>query len=377
MNSKLTPTFTQQVGDNYFILWFKTSNQYTVIDQTLMVLLKSYLGSRNKSEFNQTLLQLEINSDKIDAIYQELDLFLQECNVNRPKQVIPDIQFNSSHRNLTRYYLINKTQIEIHYASEDLKKLIHPQIEHLSLTDATKKSDFVFDIYIKNHEMCLFKDQFIIGSYPLTNYHLLQGKFAMELVCSLNNNNESDWLGTFHASTVEQNNKGVMLIGDSGSGKSTFTALLTANGFNLVADDITPIMFKDQKVYGYPAAISIKSGAFETLDTLIPEFSRLKEVYINPYKGYVKYLPPNNLNDITKGYNCETIVVINYNKNQKDTLLEPIEIAEALNILIPESWLEPSERNAKQFLNWLQKLKCYKLSYSNNNEAINKFSELF
>ena len=197
----------------------------------------------------------------------------------------------------------------------------------------------------------------------------------MELLCALNQNEESDWLGTFHASTVKKNNNTIVLIGDSGSGKSTFTALLMANGFDLVADDITPILAKDKNVYGYPAGVSIKSGAFDTLNSIIPGFKNLKEVYINPFKGYVKYMPSNNTKNITQGYNCRTLVYVSYKKDS-ETKLEAFDLNKALQILIPESWLEPSKTNAKQFMEWLKALKCYKLTYSNYKEAIEKASEL-
>ncbi|NNK83045.1 MAG: hypothetical protein HKO92_07965 [Flavobacteriaceae bacterium] len=256
-----------------------------------------------------------------------------------------------------------------------LKSIIHPQLEHLEIQEPIAPITSVFDIYKEDDQLLLFKDYNFIGNYSVNNYHLLQGKFAMELLCSINENNESDWLGTFHASTVKKNNKGIMLIGDSGSGKSTFTALMMSNGFNLVADDISPILANDLKVYPYPAGVSIKSGAFKTLNTIIPDFKLLKEVYVNPYKGYVKYIPSRNTDYIKQGTDSNTLIHINYKPNSK-TIIEPFDLNEALQILIPESWLESSKTNAKRFMEWLKQLNCYKLTYSNYKEAINLVSEL-
>ena len=86
-------------------------------------------------------------------------------------------------------------------------------------------------------------------------------------------------------------------------------------------------------------------------------------------------MPSNNTQNITKGYTCNTLVYVNY-KSGSDTMLEAFDLNKALQILIPESWLEPSETNAKQFMEWLKALKCYKLTYSNYHEALREVSEL-
>ncbi len=375
MKSKLAPTLTQQVGDNY-ILWFKKSNRYIIVENSLFGLIQYFLNSNTKTEFEQSLLQLEFDSVTTANLYKEIGVLLDDCNVDCPEQVLPDLLFTNSHRQLPVYYQIDKTFIAVHYESEDIKSFIHPQLAHLSIKNETKDPDVVFDIYIENDAMCLFQNELIIGSYPLKEYYLLQGKFAMLLLSALTNTEEMDWLGTFHASTIEKNDKAVMVIGDSGSGKSTFTALLLANKYHVLADDITPILAKDKKVYKYPGGISIKSGAFGLLESVIPNFESLPLVYINPYKGHVKYVPSDVYEDFLKGYPCKTMVCINYQKEQP-TSLKTMTINEALEILIPESWLAPKQERAKQFLTWIQDVSFYKLTYSNHEEAILKFSELF
>ncbi len=375
MKSELTPTLIKQVGDNY-ILWFKNSNQYIVVDQALLELVQLYLDVKNSSKFEVSLLQLEFDSKTIQSIEEDISLFLDSCNAIQNKQQIPDIEFNPNYRKFVTYYKIDKMLIEVNYQSEDIKNLIHPQLTHLSSSEKTMEVDHIFDVCSEEDELRLFKNETFIGSYPITDYHLLQGKFAMLLLCALTETVEEDWIGTFHASTVEKNNQAVMVIGDSGKGKSTFTALLLANGFNVMADDITSIRAKDCKVYKYPGGISIKAGAFSLLESIISDFEKLPSFYINPYKGYVKYVPSKSVNDFNKGVACNTMVCINYNENEQTTL-ESMPINEALEILIPESWLSPLQEHAELFLNWIKDVRVYKLTYSNHEDAILKFSELF
>lgn len=375
MKSKLAPTLIQNVGDNY-ILWFRNSNQYVIVQNSLFRLIQQYINSNSKTHFKDSLVQLEFDSEAIDSIHNEIAVFLENCNIIRTEEIIPKAILNTEHRNLSTCYKVDNVLIEVFYQSEYVKSLIHPQLDHLSVKKESRNVNHVFDIYVEDDELRLFQNESIIGSYPLTSYHLLQGKFAMQLLCALTNTVEEDWLGTFHASTVEKNDKAVMIIGDSGSGKSTFTALLFASNFNVIADDITPILAKNNKVYKYPGGISIKSGAFSLLESVIPNFNKLQSFYINPYKGYVKYVPSKSNTGFLKGFTCETMLCINYQKD-KSTTLELMPINEALEILIPESWLAPQPEHAQEFLNWIKDVRFYKLTYSNHEDAILKFSELF
>ena len=375
MKQVLAPTYTQQVGDNS-ILWFEKSNRYILVENKVLDLIQHVLNSDTKTGFEHTVSQLKFDTNTTDSLYKEIDSFLKDCNIQRPEADSPNIEFDSSKRDEPSYYVIDGRLIEIYFESENIKNLIHPQLAYLSIQKKTKEPDIVFDIYMDHDDICLFQNETSIGYYPLNEYHLLQGKFAMLLLCVLTNTNEWDWLGTFHASTIEHNDQAVMVIGDSGSGKSTFTALLLDQNYHVLADDITPIMASDKKVYKYPGGISIKSGAFKLLDAVIPNFQALPEFYINPYKGYVKYLPLNTHTDFLKGYPCKTMLCIQYQKGQP-TSLETMPINEALEILIPESWLAPQPKNAKQFLDWIKDVSFYKLTYSNHQEAILKFSELF
>ena len=107
----------------------------------------------------------------------------------------------------------------------------------------------------------------------------------MELICLISNTTEQDWLGTFHASTISNGKEAIMLIGDSGNGKSTLSTLLITNGFHLVADDLTPMLSENQHVYNFPAAVSIKQGAFDVLRPLIKNFDSYPSVILNNSKG--------------------------------------------------------------------------------------------
>ena len=368
------PTLTQQVGTHY-ILWFDNSNQYIITAKSLYKLIEAFLASKNDLHFKETVINLGYERHSANRFHEEIGQFLKDCNSRPEKDVENVTSFSNSNRNLSHYYQIDDKNVKVHYSTVVLRSLVHPQLEHLETRDPKGPVLCAFDIHAKGNILSLFKDEKFIGSWKNKDYHLLQGKFAMHLMCALHNNEELDWVGTFHASTVAKNDNAIMIIGDSGKGKSTFTALLLSHGFEIVADDLTPLLAKDCKIYPYPGGISIKAGSFDILKNSLPNFDSLPEHYINPYKGYVKYIGSPKRKGYLHGYSCKTMVRIHYTKGA-ETSLQAISISEALGTLIPESWLAADSNSARQFLNWIKDVKCYELSYSDNQEAIDQFSKL-
>jgi len=196
-------------------------------------------------------------------------------------------------------------------------------------------------------------------------------------LCVLHHKKEHDWLGTFHASTVSNGKEAIMLVGDSGNGKSTFCALLMASGLDLMADNITPVLSKDQEVYRYPAAISIKQGAFEMLNSYFPNFNAFDSFDSGTKKGLLKYLPPKaQAGNTPQHVPCTKIVYVKYTP-ETNTTLTASSAEKVLQTLIPDSWVSPQQKNARQFLNWLKNIAYYELSYSDNDKAIALFKQLF
>lgn len=375
MKEVLAPGLIQHL-DSLSILWFEKSNQYVVTEKNLYKLIEVFLASENEMQFLETVVEQGYESKSANRFYTEINRFLEDCNILREEEEMVSIPFSKGHRQLTHFYKVDDRSIAVHFGSDALKNLIHTQLEHLEIREIETSVLCEFDIFSDEKCLVLFKDGQLLGSWKHTDYHLLQGKFAMHLLCSIHGNEESDWLGTFHASTVVKNNKAAMIIGDSGKGKSTFTALLYATGFEVLADDLTPILAKDTLVYPYPGGISIKAGSFDILKNNLVNFDDLPEHYINPYKGYVKYIGAPKSEGHLHGYPCKTMVCIHYTKGS-ETSLKPISISEALGTLIPESWLASNRYNAEQFLNWIKEVTFFELTYSKADEAIKVFSELF
>ena len=374
MQNNYAPTRIQKIQDNY-VLWFENSNRYVIVDDFNYKLLNLFLTSTSKNQFIAELTQLDfLNKEEPEAIYNSLNEFLLSCHKKHPKNVEPATVLDKTKKYLSEYYYIYEKAIIINYDSELSKSLIHPSYAHLSSKELKGVSSSVFHIEQRGNYLYLFKNGMLCEAYNTVDYHLLQGKFAIELLCALTDTSEADWMATFHATTIANDTQAIMLVGASGQGKSTLTALLTQNGFDLVADDFTP-MLDSQLICSYPAAISIKSGAFDIVKSYYANFATLPISNLRANKGPIKYIwPPDTLSKY-RTYSCKNIVSVHYKEGAK-TQFKRNSAEKVLNILIPDSWISPDKTHAKQFLDWLCNINYYELTYSNHRDVGDLFTKV-
>ena len=372
----LLPKHTQKIGDN-FVLWFEKPNSYVIISSIAFQLLNCYFESKNKEAFINLLqkdFQIPINQAK--DYFKDFSSFLSDLNAEpKSAETKPSIEAIPN-PNISNYYAFGETCVLINYASETIKNLIHPYLQHTLIEDSNT-IDSEFDIFSAKDHLYFFKNKELLGSYEVSNFHFLQGKVAMELVTSIYNNTESDWMATFHASTINNGNEAIMIIGESGNGKSTLSAILMAHGFDLLADDFTPMLAENQHLYRFPAAISIKKGAFQLIENLFEGFDKTALQTSTSKNTTVKYLPPSKpFLTSQKHFACHKLVMVKYDPKVLSELCE-CSSEKFLETFIPESWISPKPEHSKLFLTWLKDLKVYELNYSNNDFAVSKFKELF
>lgn len=378
MKTIYSPKHITQLS-NSWVLWFEAPNQYLVISNSTKGLLDIFLHSESEQDFEKRLkASLNHSQKNSKAYYTELSEFLNAANTS-PKLDATDHQIGMPMLNtsyIVETYGFGKISLAVNYGSVAIQNLIHPQWAHATVLEGEIASA-VFDILQMDHHLYLFRNKTYIGHYAVTDYHLLQGQFALQLINSLYNKTESEWIATFHASTVCNDKEAIMIIGDSGNGKSTLAAVLMANGLDVLADDFSPLSAENQELYRFPSGISIKEGAFSTLKPMFQDFEQFP-IYTSTSKNVkIKYIPP--MADFGKAashFPCKKIVMVNYDANAKSEM-KTIRIEQVLETLIPESWLSPLASNSKLFLDWLKEVSCYELTYSDNGIAVSQFKKLF
>ncbi|ARV07654.1 hypothetical protein BTO04_13560 [Polaribacter sp. SA4-10] len=374
---KKQSNFLYKTTENKTIVWFESSNEYLILENTTAAILKRLSRGVSVNKIAETLSKkLAIPLEKtIDFI---LDL---EKRIYEPKSII-DSKLINDYRDIKtpksfhfiKYYKVNNLVFKVSYLSEKELSLVHPKFSHLGI-DNSESFDFEFDVFINNNYIFLIVDKELIGAWSNKNIHYFQGKFSMQFIQKIHQKKESEWMGVFHASAVSNGEKSILFLGDSGNGKSTSLAILQANGFTCLADDFVPIDVKKQEVYSFPASISIKKNSLETLLPIYPELETTAEYNFKRLNKIVRYLKPNNDNYFAH-LPCNDLVFIKYEKGAK-MVCNKISKIDAFQQLVPDSWLSPIKENAQIFLDWFEELNCYQITYSNNNEMIQTVSKIF
>ena len=363
-------SIVQKISNKECIVWLKRSNKYIVLDSKILELIKNKSSLSSKDFLVEITKSLNVSSGiakKIDKDIEDLLIETKQIKLKPVKEHISKIKDCK----LIQYYSFNDIIIKVCFNSEETKALIHPKFSHLAI-DNTNNYDVEYTVFNSNNKLFIFKNDQFVGSWNNTELHEFQGKFSMELICSFYNKTEHDWMGVFHASTISKDNRSIMFTGDSGNGKSTLVSILMANGFNVIADDFTPILRKDFKTYCFPSAISIKEKSYNLMEQLHPDLINSKQYYISELKGNVRYLPPTSKETSA---NCSSVVWVKYSEDSENTI-NKVSIQDALKKFLPDAWISNKEANAKAFLKWINKTEFYELNYSSNQKAIKLVSSL-
>ncbi|WP_147269482.1 phosphoenolpyruvate carboxykinase (ATP) [Winogradskyella arenosi] len=370
MNTHLAPTLYMCFGD-YWVLWYAISNSYSIVHSDYKQLLDTYFSSNTELEYASQVLEVFSEPERTKLL-EHIGLYLKNCNLPYTLPLKPTGTLDSTKRKIVKYYQIASKTIKISFCSELVLKTIHPALAQYA-TDVAYY-DVNFDIYLKENTLFLYQNEKLITSVLKTDYHHIQGKFMMRLLCTIHHKEEVDWIGTLHGSTITDGHSSIVFVGKSGSGKSTLSALLATHGFQLLADDVSPLLYEDQHIYYNPSAISIKEGAFKVLRPLVNGFEDIDIVNFNKAKGQLKYLPCSQPK--ATHYPCKAMVLVNY-KADSETQLEETSIKVLLETIIEDSWISPNPIHAEQFLNWLKSIKLYRLTYSNTDSVNETVATLF
>lgn len=369
MDRNLAPRYQYKFGD-YWVLWYASSNSYSTVDSQFKKFLDLYLESESEADFSA---KLQLDKEDPKELITTFHTYLKACNAVSESNDEDAKPITITKRSIVKYYAYNNKLFKIYYDSELVQKAIHPSLAHLEI-ETNEKPNIFFDIYLKGDHIYLYKNENFVCSFPKHEYHKLQGKFNIELLNFIHGKTELDWIATLHGSTITDGNSSILCIGESGKGKSTLCAILASNGFKLVADDVSALSSNTLHFYTNPAAVSVKKGAFELLKPIVKQFSAISTIHLNKTKGIVKYVPFNP--PFKHHFPCKTIILVNYKKSA-DTALDKISISSVLQTLIPDSWLSPYPKHAKQFLDWLTSANFYQLTYSSTQSVVKEVSALF
>jgi hypothetical protein len=197
------------------------------------------------------------------------------------------------------------------------------------------------------------------------------------MVNSIYHKTNNDWMTLVHAAALTDGKQAILLSSASGSGKSSMAALLQTRGLQLVSDDFVPVDVKTKRAFPFPAAISVKEGAF---DLLRPYYGNLYDIDYNEYEytqKSVRYLLPKTSDDTAfKAMPVKSIIFIHYNPGVSCEF-KSVPSNEALRLFHELAWVSGNPKHAGAFLKWFLNLHCFSLEYGNTEEGLNKILDLF
>ncbi len=314
-------------------------------------------GLKFTTEIRQKVKELNQSRNHEKNFYKSL----QEINNH-------NFKLDSSHC----YKMQNKT-IMFSFETSWLKSWIHPMIKHLESTEKCNNQSH-FELFTFENRVIFKVDNIIKGSWTKDESGYVKGKVFVELLNILHDKKDEDWLMTVHASAISNGKKTLVFSAAAGNGKTTFAALLQAQGYHIISDDFVPIERSTFKAYPLPIAMSVKEGAVDLLISHYPELEHNSVVQINAKKK-VKYLPVDSqIMDMI--FPVNEFIFIKYDKSV-DILLEKIETVEALKKLFDEAWIPPNAENVEVFLDKILNVSFYNLTYSNNQKAFDAINQIF
>ncbi|MCX6224290.1 MAG: hypothetical protein NTV01_05995 [Bacteroidia bacterium] len=405
--------YLERSVENKKIIWFGASNRYSLLeipayevitrmnegwepDKTARWFAGLYHLPRSESkrfvsEIQQLLEQQSGPGDQDPGAFSDL---------------VPDglpAGFNS-----LKYYQLNDCIYSVEYEDDAMEYLIHPKFAHLEIHTG-ESADHFFQVFHYQERLVLRVNGSLIGQWLPEDAHFLTGKFSMEMLNRMYGKTEPRWMGVFHASAISLGTQSIMFLGDSGSGKSTITAILMASGFDLLADDFVPVDAVSGGVFYFPAAVSVKKTALDQLIPLYPQLESAAEFYYPGMDKTVRYLAPESVaGKEDGGYTCKALIFVKYEAgslikgkgprfrgddregpslaskgprlrgdDREGVVMERMPKDVAFQQLVPDSWISPLPENAERFLDWFLEMPCYRLTYSDNETMVKVVSELF
>ena len=178
---------------------------------------------------------------------------------------------------------------------------------------------------------------------------------------------EKRWMAALHSAAVRRGDKCVLLSAASGGGKSTLTAALAADfGWDVLTDDLAFLDREKQEISTIPLAIMLRAESWRVLRPHVRDIdqyethSRLGEP--------VRYMPM-RLSQAHAPKTPDAIVFLEFRRESK-VGLECVSTFEALlQLNDTQSWIDTDPNMVSVFLDWLNQIPKWKLTYGRIPEA--------
>lgn len=366
-----------KVVDDAYVLWLENGNRFIWLEKPAFFVVDMYRNGYDKIAIAKACMSIfqadEADSQKfVDDIINGIETIETSNHQKNIDETNVDVSVDDFAPFLVHNYSINGKTLCFNYQTKLHEHYLHPLLQHLE-TGETSNKPIVFELFEYKQKVTLRIENHVCGSWAEDEIHLLKGMAFLQLMNVAYEKNDDDWMAVIHASAVTNGKKAIVFTASPGSGKSTIAALLQQQGYELLSDDFVPVEGSSKNAFPFPAAMSVKPGAKQMLSAQYPSLSNNEKEHRTHNQKTVSYLIfSNEVSPVP----VEEVIFIKYNPDV-DFELEELTQAKALKMLLEETWTHSSQKNASSFLDWFIGLKCYKLTYSDNEKAISRIAQLF
>ena len=353
----------KKINKNESLIYLKKVNKFLVVGNENLKLIEAY-SNKSISDFK---IYLKNNFPKYaNNIEKEINkLFTVErksidnhkIKFKKPKKIF---QFN---------FKIENSSYSIEYNDGKIISAVLGLLNHLQC-DSNNLSEKIYVYYSKKYCLLKIKNKKLV--FKKEESHILSGRIISHLTSNLHQIKYKSWTGFLHGTTISKKDKGVIIMGKSGSGKTLSSSILLKNGFDLVCDDMSPLT-RDDKIGYFPNAMSVKPSGYKKIQQLLNNSFHVCET-TGP-KGPTKYIYPKNNVPKKKLIPCQKIIKISFKMNS-NLKISKIENKDLLIHFLDDSFINMNNVAAKSFINWYLNCECFEISYSKDNDLVAAINEI-
>ncbi len=361
---------------NTLVVWFYNSGSFIMFEQPAAEVFKM-MQDQIKMERIISYCKDKHNFSDTRATQFVIEI-VERCNYYNNKshfKHMPPANFvkiENSKLLASINYKIGNYIFAIAYGNQLLFNTIHPPFAHLETSKSFAINDFL-ELRECEESLLLKCNEELVEYFKKTESEFFKGAVFKKLYSLIHRVPDENWMMTLHASGIISENKAILFVADSGRGKSTLTALLVAKGYRLLSDDFVALD-TNSMVYSFPAGISVKSTAKETLTEYFPELCN-SSTKINSSVDTISYIP-NYHCQLQVSYKIKAVVFLNYNKTGKFAFKKMIK-KNALPPFLKQSWISPKPEMVGIFFDWFAATTFYTLNYSKFEDANRVIMQIF
>lgn len=177
-----------------------------------------------------------------------------------------------------------------------------------------------------------------------------------------------------HGALVVRRNRGLLICGSPGAGKSTLCVALVGSGYEYHADDIVRVQ-RDGRAVGAAFAPAVKRGAWPLVAPYAPQINDLP-TYRRADGQHVRYLPTRISDESPRAIGD---VLLLDRRPGADAALETVEPLESVTTILESAFSIKGAIDAdalRAFARVIEAAGCYRLVYSDVGQAVRAIDTL-